>query len=608
MDQSNKRQLAKVFKLNNNEWEEHGTGVFKQFINGNCVHIEITSEGKSIIKVIMGEGDAFEKQNDRVVQIQGKSFENEYALSFIDKTLCSTLCNALLQVKARKVSDSDIEKLECNETNIFQLRDLAYKAMSTRNPSELLSKINPKEIAQGLVQISKTINESTSKEFMTCVFIFVKALLFISDNQLMEELYKLSVLKSLFVILSYDPLFLSNNRPNFLEEFYSCINNMKEVIEQTETLTQLIEYSFALVYFRDVVIARFSDETVCAPITLRIDILNKKILIETINNKSIEKLLELYDSSLNQMKRGICITVKKMCYHLLLFTLPLREEYAKSMIDQGLIKIIKKGLLDDNKSFCLEALNSLFQCSTSIGLLLIKDEILQLIAKTILTSSTSFYYGAFQILIDILDVTDGNVTFEREMINTMIPSVIDILIQPLNDTSPIQLTNYNSYISHISSLVYHLSCSTAISVKPYIIQCGIFNKILQKLPTLTHSSQASVLQSLRNIIRLNNQDYTTQLLDAGMIEIVKEMIPSMSGMTLPIACEIIDSFKNRMSILPLSSSSSVPTPEVTNGVQDLAQLSLPSPLKRPVDIENTMKMMEIDSPSKRRVMTPIFSQ
>ncbi|ELP87388.1 hypothetical protein EIN_096450 [Entamoeba invadens IP1] len=661
MTQQNKKQLVKVFLLKDNDWKDAGTGNIEFTANDTEITISIKNDIKNILAVVMIKGDAFEKQNERVVQIQGKAFQDEYALSFIDQKLCATLCAAFDKLGVRQIKDD--ETLDFCEENMQTLRDAALKAMSSRNLKELTTKICLSDVIEGVVETAKSL-AVTKKEFVSRLFLFVKALLFIPDEALFDELYNLQMVKAMFVILSYDQQIPPNNFINFYDDFKTRMKQMVEIFGKTEKMAKLIKHAFALVYLRDVVIARFADETIVAAINSRLDKINTQIFDEAVSSKVIEGFVSKYEFSNTTTKRGICIATKRLCGYLGLFPPSAREERAKQLITAGITEVIKYGLNDENKGYCLDVVSILLESGSVVAVSVIEKGVLEEISKTAILSSGSFLYGAFQVLQQAMFVGENGVEYEKVMVSHVVPYVVNILIGPFqsqlknltdvshedlkgemksqehnegramslepkdavrsdekseikmeersiikdekNEGSVVESTQSKNdekcelkkreeYVSHFCKFITRLAMLKDDAVKTYIKSSGVLLMLLKELECGNNQKRGNVLRSLRDIIvECGNIEYNTTLVDAGFIEIIKKELDGLGGMTQPVALQVLDIYKDRMSLVPIFE-------EKKDDKMLLPPLPPITPIKRMADEKEVKKLMEMTSPLKKKV-------
>ena len=95
---------VKLFLFENEDWISIGIGHFTmKSPTSKSLEITIKSETKEMLHITLQENDSFERQNDKVVHIQGKLFSNEYALSFNTKELCTSFCYELNKIKAKQI-------------------------------------------------------------------------------------------------------------------------------------------------------------------------------------------------------------------------------------------------------------------------------------------------------------------------------------------------------------------------------------------------------------------------------------------------------------------------------------------------------------------------
>ncbi|EMD49390.1 hypothetical protein KM1_139290 [Entamoeba histolytica HM-3:IMSS] len=607
-DNQSKKQLVKVFRLKENDWVEIGIGIFNVEINDDSILIEVFSENNEnklstegerkeinkneyvpdkIICVRLIKGDAFEKQNDKVIQIQGKAFSNEYALSFLDKNLCNELCHNLIEIGVRSITDGP---LSFTEENIKEIRDLAITSLASRNTSILFEKLTLQEIINGLIKFSKTINDTTKKDIVESVFIFVKVLLLLPDEKISDEIYQLSTLKALFVILTYDPQIPQTNRIYFFDDFKTKLAGIKEIVERSFAVKNLVEYAFALTYFRDIVVARFSDESIGTPINIRLSNTQRKILEESIKDQIFQKLSKKYETNNDkESRRGISITIKQYCSTLILYPLSTREERAKSIIETGILTTIFKGLNEEYKGYYLDSLTILFESGSNVAILLMENGLLEQIVRSGIYQQGSYLYGIFSFLQNSTIAYDGVIKYQTLLCEQFIPLIMNILMEPLNTQEKYTKEVLGKYLERFSSFLLNFIKLPTPNVLPYIIQTQIFEKLLKVLSETTDCAQANIICTLKDICKLNNNEITQILIGSGMLVIIKDIKNDLPKICSPAVDEILTMFNHEPVITQVKKE---------NIVSGLAHLAYEG-IKRPIDEKEVIVLMEECSPLKR---------
>ena len=422
-----KKELVKLFILTENEWDDQGTGKFFMSRNDNTVTVTIKNDsGNEILNITLKNGDAFEKQNEKVVQIQGMNFQDEYALSFLDKNLCNNFCVQMTSVGVRQIVDGPIL---FNEENLGQIRDLVFKAWHMRNTQDLLTKVNLKDMTKSLNEMVKRYDEidENSKEVL---FDIVKVMMMCCDEKIYEEFYNVVNLKNIFVVLSFDSKLIGKSQTNFLDDYNERVAQIKHVVERSSALKQTIEYAFSLTYLRDVVTARYSDESICVPINFRLINLQKKIHEDSMKEKTIQKCIRAFGDADRETQRGISITIKQLCFYASFFGVRY-ENRVSTMIDNGIIEMIKIGLKSEFKSYYLDALKILFESGSVVTNHLIKKNILRKVAKMCVNERSSCLFIAFDLFKWLLQREDVTLDCKSCILDAFLPDILDILILPL---------------------------------------------------------------------------------------------------------------------------------------------------------------------------------
>ncbi|ELP86130.1 hypothetical protein EIN_327870 [Entamoeba invadens IP1] len=617
-EEEHKKQLVKVFALRQNEWTVTGTGAFTFSLKKEVLTFTIRNENGVIMDSSMKRGDAYEKQNDKIVQIQGINLSEEYALSFLNSDLCQSFCDSLDILGVKKVVDSNA--LEFTSDNMCLLKETVLSAMTKRDNSELFDKISMEEIVRGFPIVLKQIERLEEKERLTerdcnderCggtkedlrrkireikddLFVFCKALLYLHDDKISEALFTLPNLEVLFKVLSFDATIQQNGPIDFLIEFKKNVGKMKEVFVKSERMSLLIETAFALTFFRDVVVARFADEPVTMPLNTKLATLHRLIFDTSLKENVIKQFVELYDTANDKQKKGICISAKRFCSHLSLFAQPIRQEKARLLIEGGILELFKKGFLDKNKAYCLDGISLLFESGVQVGMRIIREQMLQEIAKSVVNSAGSYLLGGFQLLYNVGFMNEGIQIFENAVVSTLIPEVFNILVEP------ILKPNFDEkYLAQFAAFVVVVSKINNDTIKKYVINSQIIPKFVECVRIGNNASRSVVLREVRDLMFMW-EEYANKFIQNGIVEVVKSQMDKMGGMAAPICQQIIEVFDTHTSAIPTQSftqSSALPS-EIVSGAEDLAQTNL-SPNKRLLDDEETAKVMAMSSHLKRK--------
>lgn len=492
----------------------------------------------------------------------------------------------------------DLHK-EFSFENITHLRDLACNAMKERDSSGLFGKISMSKIVEGLIKVSQKIS-AVNENVQTNTFFFTKALLFIPDDQIPERIYNMECLEALYKILMYDPEIPQQNRVDFISDFRQKLSSMKSGFDHSDDLTEMLRYAFALVYFRDVVIARFADETITNPLNMRLDGHYKKIFLQAISEQGVEKCTRTYDTAPPDIKRGLCLTIKGLCSHLRLFSFQAREDKVQLLIKSGLLTFVRKALQDDNRVYCIDIITYLFEAGISTTITLIRDEhIIQDMCRSMIGATPSFIIAAFGLLQNIIIAAQQNTNIEREFSAVIIPDMMELVTSTISAPKQGQPPSNEVLMTYFAPFVSQLTTLKNVSVHEYLTKSGVFTLLINRMETTSPSGRLSIIRSLRDIANLSNPEVNAVLLNAGIIEHIKKMLPTLKGIASPIAEQILDKFSTRKTVTPTESKQTV---EYTDGIEE----SKMSPAKmgekrRPSAIPN--EVIQTYSLSKRRIST-----
>ena len=326
----------------NKKWETIGIGFFHLKQQNNKLYIQITTnDNKTILNIELTKNDYFEQPKNCYAHIKthNKHYTFQFINEKMCNDVCNNFKQIkMTDIKSKQKSSSeqkenkndiytktlqslnllnksnnennninnnnnekkeikevkDIKEVKENEStqqtimkpnytlitpeNVNKMCELAFETMSKQNTRRLYQKISIEDIGKNIQRISNENVSTKNREFYDKMFQFVKALLFIPEDQLVNELLQYKTLISMFFILSFDASIPEKRKVNFANEYKTHLKSMKSVFMNDETLNQLRQHSYAIIYFRDVVIARYSDELFVMKIDQALEDMNRRIL------------------------------------------------------------------------------------------------------------------------------------------------------------------------------------------------------------------------------------------------------------------------------------------------------------------------------------------
>ncbi|KAF2721662.1 DUF625-domain-containing protein [Polychaeton citri CBS 116435] len=283
---ANERKRVKVYELRNNDWYDRGTGFCSGAVHSPAnappenldARIIVISEEdavKSLLETRITKDDGYQKQQDTLI-VWTEQNGVDMALSFQESEGCANIWEFVSDIQGRLSAlapgddlDDDlldpIHPITLPDPELGKLDEIegAMRAASTSGPGrEGLQKFltSPEQpYVLKLIPLVERAEQQQSLPDLHRLCNIMKSLILLNDSAIIETIVSDNAIMGVVGALEYDPDFPTHKANH--RRFLAKASRFKEVIRiEDDDIRRKIQYTYRLLYLKDVVLARILDD------------------------------------------------------------------------------------------------------------------------------------------------------------------------------------------------------------------------------------------------------------------------------------------------------------------------------------------------------------
>ncbi|KAG0246886.1 Platinum sensitivity protein [Mortierella sp. GBA43] len=365
------KMRVKVYKLNNNQWIDQGTGhcscEFNQDKSEGTLIVHSEEETNTILlksRIRVGE-DLYQRQQSTLI-VWSEANGEDLALSFQEAEGCGEIWDNISEVQQHYTEDlfsdpSDVNGAGSSEfitlpdpdiSNLAEIDNLIKEAHNGTNEKEKLAAfIIIDNYIDRLFPILETCEDLDSRADLHLLHGIMLGIIMLHDIAIMQYILKDDIIIGCLGMLEYDPEF--GDQKEDYREFLTKRAKFKQIVPiEDQEVEQKIHQAYRLHFLKDTVLARVMDENLSSILTSLIFFHNFDILSYLHQDPAfLKQLLGILDneSETLERKRDVILFVQQFCSIAKTTQMNTRTGLYRTLSQNGLFNVFEIALTDSNE-------------------------------------------------------------------------------------------------------------------------------------------------------------------------------------------------------------------------------------------------------------------